>query len=347
MRKNIDWDLILMYLEGDCSEADEKKVLEWKNNSEENRKEFELLKNLWDSHDLTLPEVDVEKSLDVVKQRISNFADHTETQTLKVFRIQHKKKVSQFINSFTIPGYLKTAAVILILFSGIYFLSQLFENNLMKEVIVKNKELKEITLSDGTEVKLDAGSSLKYPDKFEDDKREVFLSGEAYLNVTSDRQTPFIVHTNQAEITVLGTKFNVRAWDQTHNVAVVVVDGKVSLRPDIVNNNKSGVIISAGQLSVLDENGLLSNPVNTDTELHLAWLNREYYFQGAPLGEVLDQLKRWHDIEFSLPVDSFAANRITVNLENKPIEDILDLISLIMNFKYVMNGNTVVFTIND
>ena len=346
MRKNIDWDLILMYLEGDCSEADEKKVLEWKNNSEENRKEFELLKNLWDTHDLTLPEVDVEKSLDVVKQRISNFADHTETQTLKVFRIQHKKKVSQFINSFTMSGYLKTAAVILILFSGLYLFSNLFQNNLMREVIVKNKELKEITLSDGTEVELDAGSSLKYPDKFEDDKREVFLSGEAYLNVTSDRQTPFIVHTNQAEITVLGTKFNVRAWGRTNKVAVVVVDGKVSLRPENVNN-KSGVIISAGELSVLDENGLLSNPVNTDTELHLAWLNREYYFQSVPLVEVLDQLKRWHDIEFSLPADSYAANRITVNFENKPIEDILDLISLIMNFKYVMNGKTVVFTIND
>jgi ferric-dicitrate binding protein FerR (iron transport regulator) len=247
MRKNIDWDLILMYLEGDCSEADEKKVLEWKNNSEENRKEFELLKNLWDTHDLTLPKVDVEKSLEVVKQRISKFADHTETQTLKVFRIRHKKKVSQVINSFTMPGYVKTAAVILILFSGIYFLSQLFENNLMKEVIVKNKELKEITLSDGTEVELDAGSSLKYPEKFEDDKRAVFLSGEAYFKVTSDRQIPFIVHTNIAEITVLGTKFNVRAWDQTNKVAVVVVDGKVSLRNDNVNNR--GVIISAGQIS--------------------------------------------------------------------------------------------------
>jgi ferric-dicitrate binding protein FerR (iron transport regulator) len=345
MRKNIDLDLILMYLEGDCSEADEKKVLEWKNNSEENRKEFELLKNLWDTHDLTLPKVDVEKSLEVVKQRISKFADHTETQTLKVFRIRHKKKVSQVINSFTMPGYVKTAAVILILFSGIYFLSQLFENNLMKEVIVKNKELKEITLSDGTEVELDAGSSLKYPEKFEDDKRAVFLSGEAYFKVTSDRQIPFIVHTNIAEITVLGTKFNVRAWDQTNKVAVVVVDGKVSLRNDNVNNR--GVIISAGQISVLDENGLLSNPVDTDTELHLAWLNREYYFQSVPLGEVLDQLERWHDIEFSLPVDSYAANHITVNLENKPIEDILDLISLIMNFKYVMNGNTVTFTINE
>ena len=112
----------------------------------------------------------------------------------------------------------------------------------MREVIIKNKELKEITLSDGTKVKLDAGSSIKFPDKFEDDKREVFLNGEAYFKVTSDLQTPFIVHTNQAEITVLGTKFNVRAWDQTHKVAVVVVDGKVSLRPEGVNNNKSVVI---------------------------------------------------------------------------------------------------------
>ncbi len=347
MRKNIDWDLILMYFEGDCSKADEKKVLDWKNNNEENRKEFELLKNVWDTQDLTLPQVDVEKSLEVVKQRISNYADDSEMQRLKIIKIQHKKKLSQFINSFTLPSYLKTAAVILILFSGIYFFSKLFQNNLMREVIIKHKELKEITLSDGTKVKLDAGSSIKFPDKFEDDKREVFLNGEAYFKVTSDLQTPFIVHTNQAEITVLGTKFNVRAWDQTHKVAVVVVDGKVSLRPEGVNNNKSVVIISAGQISVVDENGLLLNPVYTDTELHLAWLNREYYFQSAPLGEVLNQLKRWHDIEFSLPVDSYVDNRITVNLENKPIEDILDLISLIMNFKYVMNGNSVTFTINE
>jgi len=347
MKNNINWDLVIMYLEGSCSEADERKVLEWKEKNEENRHEFELLKNLWDTQDLSLPEVDVEKSLQVVKQRIKNYSDRNETQKSKIFKIHHKKNLSQFINSFTTPVLLKTAAVILILISGIYFFSQLFQNNLMKEVTVKNKELKEIILSDGTIVELDAGSSIKYPETFESDKREVFLSGEAYFNVTSDQQTPFIVHTNKAEITVLGTKFNVRAWEQTHKVAVVVVDGKVSLRAENVHSNNSEVIIPAGQMSVLDENGLLSNPFDTDAGLQLGWLSREYYFQSAPLGEVLDQLKRWYDINFTLPDDSYAENRITVFIENEPTSDILELISMIMNFKYVMNGNNVTFELNE
>ena len=346
MKNNINWDLMIMYLEGSCSEADERKVLEWIEKSQENRNEFELLKNLWDTQDLSLPEVDLEKSLEAVKQRIRNLKDQTETEGIEIFDIHQNKKLSQFINSFTVSGYLKIAAVILILFSGLYFFSKLFQNNLMKEVIVKNKEMKEITLSDGTVVELDAGSSLKYPENFDDAKREVFLSGEAYFKVTSDQQTPFIVHTNKAEITVLGTKFNVRAWDQIHKVEVVVVDGKVSLGPGNADNNKGGVIITAGKMSVLNENGLISNPVVTNTGLHLAWLNREYYFQSAPLGEVLDQLNRWYDINFTLPDDSYEENRITVFLKDEPTSDILELISMIMNFKYVMNGNNVTFTLN-
>jgi ferric-dicitrate binding protein FerR (iron transport regulator) len=347
MKNNINWDLMIMYLEGSCSEADERKILEWKEESQENRNEFELLKNLWDTQDLSLPEVDVEKSLEVVKQRIRIYSDSNETQKSKIFKIHHKKKLSQFFNSFTTPVLLKTAAVILILFSGIYFFSKLFQNNLMKEVIVKNKELKEITLSDGTVIELDAGSSLKYPDQFGDDKREVFLSGEAYFNVTSKQKTPFIVQTGKAEITVLGTKFNVRAWEETRKVAVVVVDGIVSLSSQNADNNRGEVTISVGKMSVLDENGFVSDPVEIDTEQHLAWMNREYYFQSATLSEVLDQLNRWYDIDFSLPADSYASNRITVYLRNQPIEDNLELISLIMNFHYLINGNRVTFKLNE
>ena len=95
MKNNINWDLMIMYLEGSCSEEDERKVLEWKAESQENRNEFELLKNLWDTKDLTLPKVDVEKSLQVVNQRIRNYSDHSETQKSKIFKSHHKKKLSQ------------------------------------------------------------------------------------------------------------------------------------------------------------------------------------------------------------------------------------------------------------
>jgi ferric-dicitrate binding protein FerR (iron transport regulator) len=185
---------------------------------------------------------------------------------------------------------------------------------------------------------------LKFPKEFEDDYREVFLIGEGYFEVTPDRLTPFIVQTNEAKITVVGTQFNVRAWEKSNKLVVAVTEGKVLLQTEKSTGKENEVVISKGQISMLDENGIPSPPVNTDVDRYVSWLNREFYFQSTPLIEILDQLERWYDVEFILPDDSYSENTVTVFIENKPIDDNLNVISLIMNFNYEKSGNKIIFS---
>jgi len=97
-------------------------------------------------------------------------------------------------------------------------------------------------------------------------------------------------------------------------------------------------------MSRLEEDNIPTIPESTNIHEHLAWLRQEMFFQSAPLREVLDQLERWYDLEFTLTDTSHADNRITVFIERKPVDEILDMLSLVNNFEYDREGNRVTFT---
>ena len=127
------------------------------------------------------------------------------------------------------------------------------------EISVANGTQEELILKDQTRVILDSGTTFKYPETFKNETREVFLSGEAYFEVSRSRERPFIVHAEHAIIKVLGTKFSIRAWENTKKVKVAVADGKVKLLSDEANL-ETGVLISTGQMSILPKNGQPSIP---------------------------------------------------------------------------------------
>jgi ferric-dicitrate binding protein FerR (iron transport regulator) len=342
MKRRIDWDLILSYLDGDYSENEEKLVLEWAAESKKNKDELELLKMIWASSSLELPRPNVEKALQNIKERINSLLLAEETKNPKIINFKN------IIGKGRLPGFLvssrllKIAAVVVIFIAGAVYISNMLSNKKLKEITVGNKLIKEIMLPDGTKVTLDAGSILKYREELGNNDCEVFLNGEGYFEVTPDKGRQFIVHTNLALITVLGTKFNVRAWEQNNKELVAVVDGKVRFGSENTNNSSSGVIIRKGQMSSL-ENGLVSSPIDVNVDKQLSWMHREMKFQSTSLGEVLGQLGRWYDLEFILPDDSYKAKIITIYIEKKPLEDILEVISLIMRFKYEKNANSVKF----
>jgi len=211
----------------------------------------------------------------------------------------------------------------------------------LKEISVDQKKQTDIALSDGTRITLDAGSFFQYPPEFKGKTREVFLTGEGYFNVTPDEKKPFIVHANNAVIKVIGTRFNVRAWQHNKRVRVTVAKGKVSLRSEKVAEEEA-IVILEGQLSTLPEKGRPSEPANVDVKKHLGWINREAFFDDIPFHEILYQLERWYDLRFILEDDSIASDRLTVHIQNKPIEDILELITTLTKQKYESIDSTVI-----
>ncbi|AXY73702.1 FecR family protein [Paraflavitalea soli] len=161
-----------------------------------------------------------------------------------------------------------------------------------------------VELPDGTVVWLNAASSIRYPTAFTGDKREVTIKGEAYFEVMKNARMPFVVHVdNRADIEVLGTHFNVEAYDNMATIKTTLLEGsvKVGSRPrqesGAAGNTASqqSAILKPGQQAQVEEGVQVVN--NIDTSKVMAWKNGLFNFEDATLKEVMKQLERWYDIE--------------------------------------------------
>lgn len=346
-----DWKLLARYLSKQCSREEKEKVENWVNSDPENQRLMKFMKVVWDTPEILPQESDV-KSLwqETARKAGINLKSVDQEAERTPIPDSTAEKVPFFI-----PFYkyrLFRYATILLLIILIPFIiwkatrtSPGHQALALKEVSVDQKEQMDIALSDGTRITLDAGSFFQYPEKFEGKTREVILTGEGYFNVTPDEKRPFIVHANNAVIKVLGTRFNVRAWQHNRRVRVTVAEGKVSLRSEKAADEEA-VVILEGQLSTLPEKGRPSAPANVDVKQHLGWINHEVFFDDTPFHEILFQLERWYDLRFVLEDDSIASDRLTVHIQNKPVEDMLELITTLTDLKYERVGRTVVLKPN-
>jgi ferric-dicitrate binding protein FerR (iron transport regulator) len=210
-------------------------------------------------------------------------------------------------------------------------------------VTVANGQRETIKLGDGTGIVLDAGTTLRYPDSFAADTREVYLDGEGYFEVAADTGRAFIIHANHAIVQVLGTKFNVRAWQPDRRVTVAVAAGKVSLRSGH-NVTRDGVVINKGQMSILPENGPPSQPLSADVARYMGWLQNEVYFDNVALSEILYQMTRWYDVEFVIADSSLVTERLNLEIKNDSIDDILSLVTTLTDLKFVQHGRAIRLT---
>lgn len=343
MHREIDWDLILKYLEGDFNSEDQKKLKEWLSKDEHNREKLDRLRKIWNIPGNLLPELNLEKTWQEFKKYINHEKKLDMSLPLSRMGIKKDNPIKYLLNS----RLLKIAAVFLLIILTSYLFFKLNKVNSLNEVIVNRTETLIITLSDDTRVTLDAGSTFRYPDRFGEQERHVYLNGEGFFEVAPRKEFPFYIHTAEAIISVLGTKFNVRAWQRNKKVTLTVLEGKVFFHTENVDDPLAKVIVSQGQCSEIIENGYPSNPQCIDTKKNLSWLDREMYFQQVPLVEVLDQLERWYDLEIILSDVSIAKNRVTIFIGSQEIGEILEVISLMNNIHYKRNGKEIVFSINN
>ena len=151
-----------------------------------------------------------------------------------------------------------------------------------------------LVLSDGTKVFLNADSELKYPVEFSDGKRIVDLKGEAYFEVHKDSLRPFIVRMNGAEVTVLGTSFNVNTYGDDGQIYTTLVNG--SVRVSSVKN-KQEEILKPGMQSVMNVQSGLLTVRKVDVEPYVAWREGRFVFRAMTLDLIMRQLQRWYDFE--------------------------------------------------
>lgn len=319
MSESSNWDLLAKFIAGECSEQESKEVNEWIKSNPENKKLLNALKKGWDLPEKDLPQVDTEQMWINLTSKAG---------------IASKGKKSFHINF----SYLRAvAAVVLLALLPILYFSydSLFNDNYIVHSVPFGAN-NQIVLEDGSKINLDAGSTLKYSNDYNKEIREVFIEGEGFFEVAHNPEKPFIVNFSMGQVKVLGTKFNVRNWPELQNTKVTVSEGMVSL-----SNENGNIILTKGFMGNIDIEGQITSEQNIDAEKSKSWMNKEFYFQNVKLNNILSQLERWYDVKFDLQNQSIGNEHLTVHIEPKPIGNILELISVITNLDYQINGNRI------
>ena len=149
-----------------------------------------------------------------------------------------------------------------------------------------------LELSDGTKVWLNASSSITFPTSFAANERKVTLTGEAYFEVTKDKKRPFRVSVNDMQVNVLGTHFNINAYDDEATVNTTLLEGSVLLA-----EKDKKVLLKPGQQAQKQKAGAIVVNDNVNIEEVMGWKNGVFYFENASLQKVLRQLSRWYDVD--------------------------------------------------
>jgi len=155
----------------------------------------------------------------------------------------------------------------------------------------------QLQLPDGTKVWLNSASTIKYPSRFADDKREITLTGEAYFEVakkaTDGQRVPFIVSTGLQRIEVLGTHFNIKDYESDHETATTLLEGSVRVTP--LQQPSKAMIITPAQQAITNSDKLTIKTVDVDEVI--AWKNGYFVFEDEDIQSIMTVLSRWYDVD--------------------------------------------------
>lgn len=261
---------------------------------------------------------------------------YREEARLLLSRIRKPEKRFSFI------PYLRYVAIVAVILSIGWGGFRLIRSNQEKvltytEVHVKNGEHKRIILPDGTSVTLNAGSYLRYPRKFITDVRRIEMNGEAFFEVTRDEEKPFLIHTKDADVKVLGTSFNVKAFDMDEQLTVSVQTGKVQ-----VDLPEAMMRLLPDEQFVMDKTKGEFQKRNEDARLSTVWIKGGLYFNRTPIRTVVNELVRMYNRTIEFAPGAEYDDYIYGEHDNKSLEAVLKSIQYSTDIKYRIENDKIV-----
>ncbi|SHI53788.1 FecR family protein [Tangfeifania diversioriginum] len=185
----------------------------------------------------------------------------------------------------------------------------------MNTLVMPYGNSSDIILADGTRVWLNAGSRLIYPSRFVDKTREVFLSGEAFFEVTNNKEQPFVVKTVDVNIEVLGTSFNVLAYPEDYSVQTVLAEGKVAVKGSGAGMFKKPVQLEPGQMAYFNKKSKETSVSKVDVEPYILWTQGLFSFSNTDFNRITKKLERYYDINFQFDNPMKGTIQITGKLD--------------------------------
>ena len=199
-----------------------------------------------------------------------------------------------------------------------------------------------VILTDGSKVFLNSGSVLKYPIKFlPNQKREVFLQGEAYFDVSKNKKDLFIVNTNKINVEVYGTKFNVKNYSEDFNSDIVLVSGSVAIKN---NENEESTLLKPGFKGSVDKTTLKITESKINTKVYTSWIEGEVVFRKESFSQILKKLERLYNVT-AIDNRVESSNELfnaAIDVENENIETVLEYFNKIYNIKYEIFNNKII-----
>jgi ferric-dicitrate binding protein FerR (iron transport regulator) len=265
-----------------------------------------------------------------------------------------------------LPGrwWMAAAAVlVLAVAAGLLFHSQQGPSGIPGTAPVRTGHDKEITtrygtrsfleLPDGSKLWLNAGSRVKYDEGFAGGRRELTLVGEAFFDVKHDPDHPFIIHTGELDVKVLGTSFNIKAYPNDSTIETTLIKGKVEI--DFPGNSKAGIVLRPNEKVVVPVKGVpvaqsvdgnvdrrtVSPDPTYQTLIETSWVEDKLVFRNEAFSDVSRRLERWYNIHFSFEDEHYKHDRLTGYFKDQPIKNVMDALQISLGFRYRIDGDTI------
>lgn len=225
-----------------------------------------------------------------------------------------------------------------------------YQNGSMNESLVYNKlaipygKTFQVLLSDGTLVHLNAGTTLRYPEKFlKGNNRLVFVDGEAYFDVAKDKKHPFIVNAKGVNIRVTGTEFNVSCYKEDENINTVLVEGSISLyQVNKLYNAKSVTKVVPGELAVWNKTKKKLAIAKVDVSIYTEWKEGVLVFKHMKFKDIIIKLERHFNVKIKNNNQKLNNEIFTARFENASIEHILKSFKDVYGINYSIVNNQII-----
>lgn len=190
-------------------------------------------------------------------------------------------------------------------------------------------------MSDGTRVWLNAETELRYPVQFNGKERVVYLKGEAYFEVSKNKEKPFLVQVDDMSVKVYGTAFNVNTYNK---IETVLVTGSVSM-----NQGGKEVLLKPNQKGVFDQTSGKITVEDVDVLAYVSWKNGDFIFRNESLNSIMDKLSRWYGLEVLYQDAGLQEVRLSGNLKRyKDVRELFVSFEKISDARFKVQGNKVI-----
>lgn len=310
-------DKLILFITDQLKPEEKLEILDWISVSNENKEEYYKLKNLWAlSVKFNSPKTPSDVDMMVFQRNLKR----RKIKTIKLWAYRLTKYAAIVLFAMILGAYLFKHTKY---FSGIKIS--------YSEIIVPAGQITEVKLSDGTDVFINSCTKFKYPDKFNIKERKVFLSGEAFFNVHTEK-TPFIVETSKGKVRVYGTKFNVKAYPQNSLMITTLKEGMVAVLDSL---DSPAVKLKQGEQCIYNtsDNSFVINSVETD--LYDSWKEGIYVFDRETLETIAERLEMIFDVHIVIENNNIRDYKFTGTISrNIPFEQILKIIQISAPIKY-------------